>query len=123
MQLLRFAIVGGLVAASYIAFYLVLLSMSVAQPLANATAFLLAVALQYVGQASFTFRQQLADRDQIVRFVCMIGLGLATSAVITGILAPLLRLGDLVAALVVTVVLPVQNYLLLSAWVFQEKTQ
>jgi|TARA_B110000879_G_scaffold26296_1_gene35576 putative flippase GtrA len=55
MQLFRFAIVGALVALVYVLAYVALLSLGMNQPLANAIAFLAAIALQYVGQASFTF--------------------------------------------------------------------
>ena len=68
MQLFRFAIVGALVALVYVLAYIALLSLGMNQPLANAVAFLGAIALQYVGQASFTFGKRINDRAQMVRF-------------------------------------------------------
>ena len=118
MQLLRFALVGGLVALAYVAGYLLLLALSVPQMLANGAAFLAAVALQYVGQAGFTFRRKLADRAQVLRFIVMIGLGLMTAALITGWLAAPLGLPDWAAALAVALILPVQNYIFMTLWVF-----
>jgi putative flippase GtrA len=118
MQLVRFAIVGAVVALAYMAGYLALLALAVPQPLANAVAFLAAVALQYVGQAGFTFRRPVRDRAQALRFAAMVGLGLMTAAIITGWAGPQLGLSDWMAALAVTLILPVQNYVFMSAWVF-----
>jgi putative flippase GtrA len=120
---LRFALVGGLVAMLYIALYLVFLQIGFAQPVANALAFLLAVAVQYVGQAGFTFQSRLNDAPQITRFVLMIGCGLITSAIITGAVGPLLSLPDWAAALAVTLILPLQNYVIMTRWVFAHGSQ
>lgn len=120
MQLLRFALVGAVVALIYVAGYLLLLALGVPQMLANGAAFLGAVALQYLGQAGFTFRRKLADRAQVLRFIVMIGLGLVTAALITGFLAPHLDLPDWAAALAVALILPVQNYVFMTLWVFSK---
>ncbi len=117
-RLFRFAVVGASVALIYIALYLAFLAMGWAQVLANGAAFLLAVVVQYVAQAGFTFRARLGDGRQILRFVWMIGCGLVTSALITGLAAPKLGLTPGMAALIVALVLPVQNYLLMARWVF-----
>jgi putative flippase GtrA len=118
MQLVRFAIVGAVVALTYMAGYVALLALGFPQPLANAAAFLAAVALQYLGQAGFTFRRPVRDPAQALRFAAMIGLGLMTAAAITGWAGPRLGLSDWMAALAVTLFLPVQNYVFMSAWVF-----
>lgn len=120
MQVLRFALVGALVALIYVAGYLLLLALGVPQMLANGAAFMGAVALQYLGQAGFTFRRKLADRAQVLRFIVMIGLGLVTAALITGFLAPQLGLPDWAAALAVALILPVQNYIFMTLWVFSK---
>ncbi|WP_299284715.1 GtrA family protein [uncultured Tateyamaria sp.] len=117
-KILRFACVGATVALLYVALYLGLLTLGLAQPVANGAAFLLAVAVQYAGQAAFTFRAPLKDGPQITRFVAMIGCGLLSSALITGIAQPALGLPHWGAAAIVTLVLPIQNYLIMSRWVF-----
>lgn len=117
-HLIRFAIVGASVAAIYAALYLGLLALGTAQAPANVLAFLIAVAVQYVGQAGFTFGAPLADGGQITRFALMIGLGLATSTLITAWMAPAAGAPDWAAALAVTLLLPVQNYLFMTLWVF-----
>ncbi|MCV3271541.1 GtrA family protein [Roseobacter sinensis] len=118
MQMLRFALIGGLVALSYLLLYLGFLALDLSRGWANTLAFGLAICLQYAGQAGFTFRKRLLDNVQMARFGAMVGLGFVTSALITGWLAPSLALPDWAAALMVTVVLPVQNYIVMSAWVF-----
>ena len=114
----RFAIVGASVAAIYILLYLGLLTMGLPQPLANLAAFLLAVAFQYVAQTTWTFRQPLALPNQISRFLVTITLGLLVSALITGTLGPALDWPNWISAAIVTIVLPVQNYLFFRNWVF-----
>ncbi|NNE51438.1 MAG: GtrA family protein [Sulfitobacter sp.] len=116
--MVRFALVGVGVAGLYVLAYLVLLHLGVAQALANALAFGLAVAVQYIGQAAFTFDRKLADSWQFLRFSVMIGLGFLTSALVTGWIGPHLGLSDGVSALMVTVILPLQNFILMSLWVF-----
>ena len=119
-RMIRFACVGASVAALYILLYLVFLHIGWAQWVANGVAFLLAVSVQYVGQAGVTFKARINDRAQVLRFAVMIGLGLLTSAGITGLLAPILGLADWLAAGIVTLVLPIQNYVILSRWVFAQ---
>lgn len=114
----RFALVGVAVAGLYVVLYLAFLALSLAQPVANAAAFLLAIAFQYVAQARFTFAAPLKDAAQITRFTVMITAGLITSALITGWIGPALALPDWAAAVAVTVILPIQNFILMSRWVF-----
>ncbi|MEO1140493.1 MAG: GtrA family protein [Pseudomonadota bacterium] len=114
----RFALVGLIVAGLYVVLYLLLLDLGMGKPLANTVAFLIAVTVQYVGQAAFTFEARLKDSHQILRFMAMIGLGLFTSTAITALVGPMLGLADWIAAITVTVVLPLQNYVLMRHWVF-----
>lgn len=116
-QIIRFGIVGVTVAGLYVLLYLGLQAV-MAQAAANALAFGLAVLVQYVGQTLFTFRQKLAVPDQIGRFAAMIGLGLLVSALLTGLIGPALGWADWAAAAAVTVILPVQNYLFMTLWVY-----
>ena len=118
MRPIRFATIGVIVALTYMGLYLALLSLGMGAFVANGIAFLLAVVLQYVAQAAFTFERPLADAAQIIRFAVMIGAGFGTSILITGPLATALSLPAWQAALAVTVLLPIQNYILLSIWVF-----
>lgn len=118
MRPIRFATIGVIVALTYMGLYLALLSLGMGAFVANGIAFLLAVVLQYVAQAAFTFERPLADAAQIIRFAVMIGAGFGTSILITGPLATALSLPAWQAALAVTVLLPSQNYILLSIWVF-----
>lgn len=117
-KLVRFAIIGGGTALAYIALYLAFLAAGLPQVVANAIAFGLAVTLQYAGQASFTFGRQLNDRAQIIRFAAMVSLGFIGSALITALLPALTGLPDWAAAAVVTIYLPVQNYIFMTLWVF-----
>ena len=102
--ILRFALVGTGVAALYILLYLALIAMGLGNLPANAIAFLTAVAVQYLGQAGFTFKASLRDPHQALRFAVMIGFGLMTSALITGLIGPALGWAAFVSAAIVTLV-------------------
>ncbi|WP_102108100.1 GtrA family protein [Oceaniglobus roseus] len=119
--LLRFALVGAAVAGSYVLLYLAFQAAGLDRAAANALAFALAVVLQYLGQARLTYRRRLADGGQIGRFALMIGCGFATSALVTGILGPRLGLSDALSAAAVALLLPVQNFLLMTLWVFSRQ--
>lgn len=114
----RFATVGVAVAGVYVLLYLAFQKTGLARMPANALAFAGAVILQYAAQARFTYRRRLADPPQIARFGLMVGGGFVTSALITGLIAPRLGLADGIAALAVALVLPVQNFILMTLWVF-----
>lgn len=114
----RFALVGLLVAALYVLLYLGFLAAGLPRGAANIFAFVIAITAQYGGQAQLTFRKRLNDGGQLLRFGVMTGLGFATSACVTGVLAPAAALDDWIAAVAVTLILPVQNFILMTLWVF-----
>ncbi len=117
-RIMRFAIIGVAIAVLYMLLYLAFLQIGMSLMAANALAFGIAVAAQYAGQARYTFERQLADPAQVLRFGVMTGCGFATSALVTGLLAPMLGMDNWIAALVVMLVLPVQNFIIMALWVF-----
>ncbi|WP_371225198.1 GtrA family protein [Roseovarius sp. 2305UL8-3] len=121
-KLLPFALVGVGVAALYVALYTMLQALGVTQSVANAAAFLAAVVVQYAAQACFTFQAPLRSKQQVVRFGIMVALGFVTSAIITGLIGPSLGWPDLASAIIVTIVLPFQNYVFMSRWVFLRRS-
>lgn len=118
MRLMRFSLVGVAVALTYIGIYLTMISAGVSHFMANGLAFFQAILLQYACQTAFTFQKPLMDTTQIVRFAAMVSLGFVSSALITGPVARLLGLYDWQAAVAVTTILPVQNYALMTMWVY-----
>lgn len=114
----RFALVGVAIAALYVVLYLAFLQVGIAQGMANALAFGIAVAVQYAGQARLTFERDLNDAPQMLRFGVMIGCGFVTSALITGWIAPQAGIPAWAAATAVTLILPVQNFIFMTLWVF-----
>jgi putative flippase GtrA len=123
MKAVRFAIVGSFVALIYVLSYVALVALGLAQPFANAIAFFVAIALQYIGQASFTFGKRINDPKQMIRFFSMTTLGFITAASITGILGPLVAAPHWAAAFAVTIILPIQNYIIMTAWVFSQDSK
>ena len=127
-EVLRFALVGGSIAAFYIVAFTGLSALGLSATLAHAIAFGSAIALQYIGQTAFTFRRDLLDGAQAARFGIMVGLGYLMSAIITALIAPAVGWPAAVAAIFVAIVLPIQNFVFMKLWVFahsqheQEKT-
>ncbi|MBS1302065.1 GtrA family protein [Loktanella sp. SALINAS62] len=119
-RVFSFAAVGIGVALLYVALYLGLLRVGLTQGTSNALAFGLVVLVQYGGQARFTFRRDLNDPRQMLRFSLMIFAGFATSALVTGVLAPSFQQQPWAAAVVVTLILPIQNFFLMTLWVFSK---
>ncbi len=117
----RYAITGVTVAALYVLLYMGFQALGMARMPANAMAFGIAVAAQYLGQARFTYNRPIADPLQITRFGSMIGAGFVTSALITSFIAPKLGLADSVSAVAVALVLPVQNFIFMTLWVFSSQ--
>ncbi|MEP2920157.1 MAG: GtrA family protein [Sulfitobacter sp.] len=117
-RIIPFALIGVGIALLYVVVYLAFLRIGLVQSAANALAFGIAVTVQYVGQARFTFHRQLNDPRQILRFAIMIAAGFLTSAFITGGIAPYFMLAPWIAAVAVTLILPVQNFVLMTLWVF-----
>ncbi|WP_417720078.1 GtrA family protein [Salipiger sp.] len=119
-RLLRFGVVGIANTVIYVGGYLLLRTLGLEEIVANCLAFAAAVALQYVAHSRYTFGARVKDPAQFARFLTTIGAGLAVSTMITAHLAGIFGLSDWMAALIVTVVLPVQNYILLSLWVYND---
>jgi len=117
-RIFSFALIGVGVAVLYVVLYLAFLRSGLVQGAANALAFGIAVTVQYAGQARFTFHRQLNDPPQILRFGLMIAGGFFTSALITGIVASHFMLATWIAAIAVTVILPIQNFIFMTLWVF-----
>jgi len=114
----RFALIGAVTAASYVVMYPAFLAAGLPQVEANAAAFFLAIVLQYIGHTLFTFERRLVDRRQITKFAIMTGCGFAMSALVTGPFAQALGVPAWAAALAVALYLPVQNFILMTLWVF-----
>lgn len=115
----RFAIVGVAVALLYLCLYTGLVGLGLTRLSANTAAFLIAVMAQYLGQTLFTFRAPLALPMQMARFVATVSCGMIVSALVTSAIAPALGWPEWLSALAVTLILPVQNYILLTIWVYR----
>lgn len=59
----------------------------------------------------------------MIRFFSMTTLGFITAASITGILGPLVAAPHWAAAFAVTIILPIQNYIIMTAWVFSQDSK
>ena len=117
-ELVRFAVVGVVVAAVYFALFLFLVQALLSEIAANTVAFCTAVVLQYALQSKWTFGKDMANPAQIRKFLGTVGLGFLLSGAISGVLAPAWNWPPKVTALVVIVTLPISNFVLFKLWVF-----
>ena len=117
-MILRYVAVGLTVSLVYMLGYMGWRAAGLPEIAANALAFVTAVVLQYVGHGRITFRRELADAGQAARFAIMIGAALLSSTLITGPLAWSFGLPDWLSSGLATIVMPIQNLVLMSLWVF-----
>lgn len=119
----RFIIMGIVNTVVYVGLFIGLRKTGVTPFWANLVAFATAVCVQYIGQSLFTFRTRLKDISQMLRFAVMIGAGLVASSVLATFVGPLLLWPSWLVALVVTVWLPIQNFVLMRLWVYDTDTE
>lgn len=119
----RFIIMGIVNTVVYVGLFIGLRKTGVTPFWANLVAFATAVCVQYIGQSLFTFRTRLEDISQMLRFAVMIGAGLVASSVLATFVGPLLLWPSWLVALVVTVWLPIQNFVLMRLWVYDTDTE
>ncbi len=120
----RYGMVGVAVAVIYVVLLQLFEWLAVSQPGWNsATAFVIAVLFQYIGQGTFTFRRPLNDKRQIARFTVTVTVGLAMSSFIVGSVGPALGVSTLVSSLAVAALLPIFNFIVFLLWVFVDRAR
>lgn len=117
----RYAVTGVTVAATYWVITTFLAHASHAPDWSvSAFAFTVAVSLQYVMHAKYTFRSKAAHASQSGKFVLSVFLGYLISFIVTGFVGPSIGLAIEISAAIVVIALPITNFLLFSLWVFRK---
>ena len=122
-QLIRYGCVGAGLAVFYVALAWGLDAAIPALPLwaSSATSLVVTIALQYVLHAALTFRSELADMNQAVRFAITTGNALVLSTLATTLGQHWLSLPSVVVFAALSLAIPAWNYLFFSLWVFRPK--
>lgn len=120
-EIVRFCCVGVVVAALYVSAYFPLFAIIGSELWASVIAFSFAVFIQYFLQTVFTFRRSVSDRNQIIKFVITVLIGLLLSSLITGIMWPRTGFADIYGLLIVILCLPVVNFVVFKIWVYSRK--
>ena len=115
---MRFLITGGFVACIYVTGFTLLYNFGLDLLTANFVAFTFSVVIQYVMQTRWTFRRPLFSGSQTVRFAVTIAVGLVYSSVIASYVGPTLSWRPWFSAGVISVSLPIINYLSFRLWVY-----
>ncbi|MGF1463232.1 MAG: GtrA family protein [Maricaulaceae bacterium] len=119
-QRVRYLIAGGLVTAIYWGITVAGGALAWAPMWVNSTiGFWASVAAQYGLQSKFVFARRARDLGQGLRFAAAILLGYAVSTLIAGVLGPSLGWPPALAATLVVVWIPIQNFVLFTFWVFR----
>jgi putative flippase GtrA len=116
---IRYGLVGAAVALIYIVSFKLLQIADLFPAVINSClAFLIAVAVQYLGHAAITFRRTVRDGAQAVRFALTVGMGMVLSAIVVGCVGPALGIRDHYSALAVIVIVPFFNFIVFKVWAF-----
>ena len=118
-KLLRYVAVGLLVAILYFSFYyLFLYFLIIPRLLANTSAYLIAVIVQYKLQSNITFKDSAHSRKRLIKFSITVFLGYCFSMVTMGILVPHGYVSEFLGLIIVVFILPISNLFLMFLWVF-----
>jgi len=122
-QWVRYACVGVLIAALYLGLAVGVSRLLPGWPLwlVSGVSLLGAIALQYAFHAGLTFQRRLDDVGQRLRFGFVTLSGLTVSTLITTAAPALTGWSPLFLFALVSVTIPVVNYLLFSLWVFTHR--
>ena len=121
-RLLRFALVGG---ATSVAFALAVAALvdaaAVSPAIAAALAYLGLLPVNYVGHRRATWRSQAPRRPEVIRFLCVHGLTMATCTVVMAAVTGPMGQPHWAGSLVIVVFAPVMNFALFDRWVFRSR--
>lgn len=121
IKLIRYSLVGLLVAFVYMSLYLILYYLfRFSNFYSNFISFFVAVMAQYYFQTVFTFRQQLKDLNKIARFLLTVTVGYLVSQFITGFMVPRGIVSEYFGLALVVLLLPILNLFIMFLWVFVE---
>jgi len=123
LQFSRFSVVGGLATLSHVSTYVALGGVAGLPPvIANLLAFVLALALSYLGHGFWTFagaaRAPRGVHARVVRFVIVALLGLSMNTLFVVLIVDLFRGSYLYATPLMAGVTPLALFALNRRWVF-----
>ena len=117
--LVRYVIVGGLVAVLYALVYWLAEPQFSAYGAASA-AFVSAIIAQYFGHSKFTFGVPAKNRGQLIRFLVTTAFGYATAMSVAWA-SETYDLGRLPSVIAMLILIPIVNFLVFVFWVFVKK--
>lgn len=121
-QLATFIVIGLMVNAIYVTFFLLTVWLNFEWRLiASTVAYTIACLFQYAANACLTFSKSIWNRAQILRYMATISLGYVLSTVFLTWISPPLRIPDFLALCAVAVSLPVLNFILFKGWVYKAR--
>lgn len=118
-QLVRFGITGTIAALAYAGVTFILVETGVAGPVAATTfGYFAAAAISYLGHLHFSFGVEPDHRTFLRRFAVIVVVTFAMNIVVTWLTTNILNGSYRMSVAVVTVLIPVMNYLCNRFWVF-----
>lgn len=119
-QFIRFSFVG--IAATFTYFIVANILeflIDVSTPISSVLAYLLGMSVSYLGQTFFTFQSNINNPAQLLRFIIISLLGLSVSYGFVMLFSEMMHLHALLVFAIISVIIPIVNYILLKFWVFQ----
>ncbi|CAM3725110.1 GtrA family protein [Litorimonas haliclonae] len=116
-----FVMVGGMAALAYYAVYLGLKYVGLATAISLFFAHLTGMVVSYSGHALFTFKKQLANLGQVIRYVVANLFGALVIAIIGHFVWKVIP-NEIVILVIATVVATLLNYVLFKYFVYIDET-
>lgn len=118
---LRFGIVGILATLTHFGVLAGMLGLGVGPVLSNATAYVLAVAVSFLGHHFWTYRAGGPLLPSFLRFMSASGAAFLVSTLLLVFLIRVVLLPDAVAAFFAAAVVPVITFIAFRIWVFRRR--
>jgi putative flippase GtrA len=120
-RLFRYAVAGGLSAATHLGTLALLVELFAVRPvIASTIGFILSIAVSYLLQHRWVFASTIANRTALPRFLTVTAVGMALNASVVAIGTEVLAAHYGPVQLVALVLIPLSNYLLNSLWTFRD---
>jgi putative flippase GtrA len=120
-QVITYAITGILTSALYVVIFNALQNiLPTARHINSIISYIIAVIFQYFAHSKLTFQTRALVGGQAVRFAVAVTVGFFISISVIA-LAPIFQISDFFASVVVTLILPVVNFVLFKFWAFDNK--
>lgn len=118
--LLRFCTVGTLATAVYFVLANLFIQLNIASvETCSVLAYMVGIVVSYIGQSGYTFRVEVKNRGQILRFSVLSAIGVCISYLSVVIAVNIYNVDAVWGTLVTSVSIPLLSFIMMKLWVFK----